>query len=299
MNQRTRTLFQRWTVLSTLLIVTGYHATALAAEVKRETIEAWELYAEATEQRIAKELQSDDGFLVRDFEPGSEGVRANLLAGQIAITKLRSANAAGTSIAVPKGLIHHWLGSVFIPGATVEQILQRISNPGAPDLQRQDVLESRVLARGPNSLKLFLKLQRKQFVTVVYNTEHVVQFASHGAGRASSRSIATKIAELENAQTVNEWEKPEGQDRGFLWRLNSYWRYQQVDGGVIVECESISLSRSIPSVLRVIVRPLINSVAKGAMERTLVLVRDQHTTAPRHRSRNAYDSPTPGRTEGS
>ncbi len=38
-------------------------------------------------------------------------------------------------------------------------------------------------------------------------------------------------------------EKPEGKDRGFLWRLNSYWRYQQVDGGVLVECESLTLSR--------------------------------------------------------
>ena len=127
-----------------------------------------------------------------------------------------------------------------------------------------------------------LKLQRKQFVTVVYNTEHIVQYASHGAGKASSRSVATRIAELEDAQTVNEREMPEGQDHGFLWRLNSYWRYEQVAGGVIVECESISLSRSIPSVLRVMVRPMIDSAAKGAMERTLVMVRDRHTTAPRH-----------------
>ena len=64
-------------------------------------------------------------------------------------------------------------------------------------------------------------------------------------------------------------EHPIGNDRGFLWRLNSYWRYEEVDGGVIVECESVTLSRSIPSLVRWMVTPMVRSAARESMERTL------------------------------
>jgi hypothetical protein len=107
----------------------------------------------------------------------------------------------------------------------------------------------------------------------VYNTEHLVRYQRHGNGQASSSSIATKISELERLHGNAEREKPEGRDRGFLWRMNSYWRYQQVSGGVIVECESMTLSRSIPSLLEYMIRPIINSVARESMHRTLQSMR--------------------------
>ena len=72
-----------------------------------------------------------------------------------------------------------------------------------------------------------------------------------------------------------EREKPEGRDRGFLWRLASYWRYEQVDGGVIAECESVSLSRGIPRVLKLFVGRIIDDVARGSMERTLEGMRER------------------------
>ena len=68
-----------------------------------------------------------------------------------------------------------------------------------------------------------LKLTRKELITVTYNTEHVVELTRHGPARASSRSVATKIAELADAGTSREREKPAGSDLGLLWRLNAYW----------------------------------------------------------------------------
>ena len=106
-------------------------------------------------------------------------------------------------------------------------------------------------------------------VTVHYNTEHAVAYMRHRRGAASSRSVATRIAELDDAGTAREREKPIGRDRGFLWRLNSYWRYQEVDDGVIVECESLSLSRGIPRLLRWMASPLINRAARDILSRTL------------------------------
>jgi hypothetical protein len=75
------------------------------------------------------------------------------------------------------------------------------------------------------------------------------------------------------AGTAEARERPQGDDRGFFWRLNSYWRYEQVDGGVIVELESLTLSRDVPLGLRVVVEPLIDRVARESLGRTLESLR--------------------------
>ena len=120
---------------------------------------------------------------------------------------------------------------------------------------------------------------RSKIVTVTYNTEHLVEYQRHGEGLASSRSIATRIVELDQAGTPAEREKPEGQDHGFLWKLNSYWRYQQVDGGVLVECESLTLSRGVPAILAPFVKPIISGVARESMKRTLTSMRERFATS--------------------
>ncbi len=203
---------------------------------------------------------------------------------------MKSVDRDGRTIRVPAGKIHHWRGSVFIPGITLEDVLSRVRNPTSHDSSQGDVIQSRVLERRAGSTKVYLKLKRSKLVTVVYNTEHVIRYRYYGHTRAFSSSTATKIAELEHPDSPNEREKPEGRDRGFLWRLNSYWRYEQVDEGVIVECESVSLSRSAPAVLKYFIKPLINSVARGSMERTLGSMRDRLSSlAARGESPAAFD----------
>ena len=141
-----------------------------------------------------------------------------------------------------------------------------------------------MLERTPDGLRLYLKLQKSKLVTVVYNTEHLVRYEKHSADQESSSSIATKIAELEHPSKSNEREKPEGKDSGYLWRMNSYWRYQQVDGGVIVECESMTLSRSIPILFEYIVRPMIKGTAQESLHRTLDSMRTRMIRAYRNPS---------------
>jgi len=118
-------------------------------------------------------------------------------------------------------------------------------------------------------------------VTATYNTEHDVSYRSHGAGRASSRSVATRIAEVENVGGPDERECTPGMDRGFLWGLNSYWRYQAVQGGVIVELESLTLSRGVPWGVGAVVRPLVDRVARESVTRTLVSLRARFATSAR------------------
>ncbi len=114
-----------------------------------------------------------------------------------------------------------------------------------------------------------LKLRRTKIITAIFNTEHLVTFRQISPTRAVSNSVATRIAEIADYGTPKEHELPQGEDRGFLWRWNAYWRYEQVPGGVIAECESISLSRELPPVVGLMIRPIVSGAARESMERTL------------------------------
>ncbi|MBN1571552.1 MAG: GtrA family protein [Acidobacteria bacterium] len=248
---------------------------ATAAELQPQTLKAWSNYVGRTEQRIQSELSSQKGFLALDFQDAGESARERhaVLSGEVPVRRMITTTEDSGRIPVPHGMIHHWRGSVFIPEVTLDFVFSRVCNPGPEDTSQEDVMESRILGKYPGELKLFLKLQRSQIVTVIYNTEHVVRYRRHAAGLASSSSVATKIVEMEHDNQNKEREKPPGHDRGFLWRMNSYWRYQQVPGGVIVECESTTLSRSIPALLEYMIRPIINKVARESMARTLQAMR--------------------------
>ena len=148
-----------------------------------------------------------------------------------------------------------------------------------------DVIASRLLARDGATHRVFLKLRRTKVVTVTYNTEHAVEVRQLGASRATARSVSTRIAELADAGTAKEREKPDGQDQGFLWRLNAYWRYEAVNGGVLIECESISLSRDVPAVLKWFVGGMVEGVARESLERTLASLK--RALAHLNRSSNA------------
>ena len=200
-----------------------------------ETVAAWNRYVAETEARLAV--------------TGSPAVRA----GDLIV-------ASGDSIDVPAGTISDWRGRVFIPGVTLERLLDILQHPGTPPPQ-EDVVSSRVLSRGDDSLSVAIGLVRRTIVTVSYETEHDMQFQRRTPTLATARSVATRIEEVG------------GSDHGFLWRLNAYWRYQELDGGVLVELESLTLSRGVPSLVRPIATPLVNRIARESMVRTLDALR--------------------------
>ena len=213
-------------LLATIL-ATGNVAGLGAAELKDKTVAAWERYIEATERRIAEELAGGERFLAQDFDADAARARRAVLAGDVLVDSVETRAADGRKIDVPSGAIHHWRGSILIPGVTLDDFLHGLMYEVAPEELKDDVLESRLLASDGNRREVFLKVRRRSVVTVHYNTEHRVEYRRHGPGRASSRSVATRIAELEDVGSAAEREKPIGRDRGFLWRLNAYWRYQE------------------------------------------------------------------------
>ena len=255
-----------------LMLVAGGSLDAIAAELKDETVAAWNRYIEATERRLAQELAAGDRFLVLDFAEDAAGARRDVLAGEVRVVKMETRGADGQRIRVPKGAIHHWRGSVLIPDVTLDDVLHGLIVAIEPSDLQEDVVESRVIERDGDRLHLFLRLRRQQLVTVDYNTEHRAVYTRHGPDEASSRTTAVRIAELENVGSPDEREKPVGRDRGFLWRLHTYWRYQQVDEGVIAECESVTLSRGIPRLLGWMVRPLADRTVREVLTQVLTSI---------------------------
>jgi hypothetical protein len=247
---------------------------ATAATLQPETVQAWDAYISATERRIEGELASSRRFLVSDFASEGASIRKALANGAIAVDPMPVARASTKEIETPSGLLSHWRGSVFLPGLSLDTLLQRLQHPREQGPHQEDVLALRVLDRAPDRLSLFIRMTRTKIVTVTYDTEHQITYRRHGPHRASSRSVSTRIAELDGEGHP----KPEGHDRGFLWRMNSYWRYEQVPGGVIVELESLTLSRDIPLGLGHVVRPLVNRIARESMSRTLDNLRRSHVS---------------------
>jgi hypothetical protein len=244
----------------TTVFTSNANANVADAGVKAETVAAWSEYVARVEARRDNEVVDANSFRLAD--------RARLGRGEVIVE-----NVPGRTIDIEGGTISHWRGAVFVSGATLEQLLEAARFEGNRVRHPQDVIAARVLSRNGDSLRLFLKLRREAIVTVAYNTEHDVHFERVGPSSAVSRSVSTRIAELRDVGSPAEREKPSHEDRGFMRRVHSYWRYQAVPGGVIVELESLTLSRDLSWAVRTIAGPIINKIARDSVTRTLAVLR--------------------------
>jgi len=254
----------------------GASLEALPARLKPRTLDAFERYVRLTEARNAEELSQGETFLRPDALPQEEraAAYAALRKGEVRIERLKT-HDAGKVIECPSGLIHHWVGAIYIPGATLEETLRvledydRHSQYYAPDVQR-----SKILSHEGEEFHVFLQFRRKKVITVVLNTEHDVRYSRLDPTHAASRSTATRVAEVENAGKSNEREKTPGDDGGYLWRMETWWRLAERDGGTYVQCESVSLTRDIPVGLGWLVGPFVNSIPRESLTFTLTATRN-------------------------
>lgn len=274
-----------WVFKSALLIValagaSPANAAEEGATLQPKTLQSFVTYAFAVEQRAAAEIGSRGPLLAYEQKSAEERTRllAMLRRGEVFVERGEAArDAAGRPLSIDGGSVHHWRGTVFVPNVSLDELLRVLQEPQTDRHKQEDVLSSRVIARDGNRQKVFLRLRRTRFVTVVYDTEYDVDYRRLAPDRAVSTSLSTRIAEIEHAGTPQERALPEGQDHGYMWRLNSYWRYQQVPGGVMVQVESLTLSRDLPAVIGPLITPIVNSTARESMARTLASVRARFT----------------------
>jgi hypothetical protein len=246
-----------------------------AADLKPESIGAFDRYVELTEAQIGSELARREPFLwIESLSTDRKlSLESQLRKGEVVIERLETLDH-GKPIPVPGALIHHWIGTVFIPGATIAQVLA-LEEDYVHHQQyfRPDVMRSKIICHQGNDFLIEMRFYKKKVITTVLDTDHEVHYQIVDPAHAWSRSRATRIQEVEEAGTPNERLLPEGHDSGFLWRMNTYWRFEEKEGGTYVECQSISLTRDIPTGLGWLVGPFVNSIPRESLTFTLTTTR--------------------------
>ena len=251
-----------------LLLAQALVAPVHAAELKARTIAAFERYERLTEARMAAEIRP---FLRVDRLDAAarHAVLEKLRAGEVTIDRLETRDV-GRKIDVPDGMIHHWAGTGFVPGVRLDRAVALLQDYNRhAQFYRPAVARSEILQRDGDRFRVFLRFFLKKVIAVTVNTESVAEFSRPGPDRAASRIRSTRVAEVENAGTPSERELPVGRDGGYLWRLNSYWRFLERDGGTYIDCESITLTRDIPFGFGWLVGPFVTSLPRETLMFTL------------------------------
>jgi hypothetical protein len=249
---------------------------SFGTELKPRTREAFDKYVRLTEERIKGEQGAGKPHLVIDEMSAEQrgAAMARLKNGEVVIDRKRTLEN-GKEIEVPDGIIHHWMGIVFIPGTTLKKTLalQQDYDHHA-QYYAPSVTRSKLVSRKGDDFKISYRVRQKKVITVVMDTDYDVMYESVSPTRERSRSISTRIQEIENAGEKTEHAKPVDDGNGFMWRLNSYWRMEERDGGVYVQCEAVSLSRDIPTGLGWMIKGYVESVPRESLMFTLGKTRE-------------------------
>lgn len=244
------------------------------SSLKPATVRAFESYVSVTDTRLGRSLTQHDFFWIDELPP-QERLEAyeRLKSGKLELRRINGEQGVEKS-AIPGGMIHDWQGIAFIPGVKLDEVLDFLKDYDsqatdyAPDVER-----SKIEAHDGDHFRVFMRFRRKKIITVVLNTEQEITYYRDSPTRAHSRSSATRIAEVENPGTPQEKEKPPGEDSGFMWRLETWWRMEERDGGVYVQNEAVSLTRDIPSALAWMIEPFVTGIPKESLEFTMEATR--------------------------
>jgi hypothetical protein len=246
-----------------------------AADLTPAISAAFDRYARLTEQRIDAEVRNTSAFLWIDSLPKNRtDVPRGLQQGGVIIERLQTRDA-GREISVPDGLIHHWVGTVFVPNVSAKdavalmQDYDRHSTYFAPAIAR-----SKLLSREGSRFRVALRFHVKKIISVTMDTENEAEFFQPAADRAYSRIRSTRVSEIAGAGTPEEKPKPAGEENGFMWNLNTYWRFLERDGGTYIQCESLTLTRDVPFALAWIVRPIVTQMPRESLTFTLAKARE-------------------------
>jgi len=259
------------TALAALVSIGG----APAADLKPATLAAFERYVTLTEARMAGELAGSSPFLWidRQAEPGRTAGLSRLKAGEVVSARLETRDGR-KEIEAPAGLLHHWIGTVLLPGATIDRVMAFVKNyPQYPKIFGPMIQRARVLKQTPDRFDVTMRTWSKKVITVVIDADYSVEYRTLSPTRVATRSVASNVYEVEDAGTPGEQRTPADKGTGYLWRLNTYCWFDQRAEGVYEQCESVSLTRDVPFGFGWIVKPFITGIPRETLEFTLGQVR--------------------------
>jgi hypothetical protein len=228
-----------------------------AAELKPDTLQAWDNYIRGVK---ATEVERDSGsrpFLWVDESPEAE---RHVRSGELVITDLDPRR-------VPQGLIHHWVGDMFVPNVSLDEVMQVLNNyVRYSDMFKPLIRKASIVEQDGNTVTLDVLAVQKAFsVTAAVEANEDIQIARPSADRVCITADSVHIEEIADYGEPSEHVFPDGRRPGYVWRALIVQRLEQRDGGVYVELETISLSRGIPIEVRWLIKPLTNDLPRKMM----------------------------------
>ncbi len=255
------------------LMPATFSALVLAAAPERAfadptpaAVAGFNTYIAQLESRLAHQHGSAGGFLA-PFDA------ARVRGGTVVVERVMPAFGAS----VPGAMLHHWRGTAFVAGARAVDLERLLRDYGRyQKVYAPQVISARVLAQDGNHYQTMLRVSQKHVITIVLDTNYDIHFfpvtvepdANSGA-HGYDISHSTQITEIGDPGTAKEHALDSNHEHGFLWRLNTYWSWEEGDGGLYMQIETVSLTRSIPTGLGWAIGPFINSIPRDSMEFTL------------------------------
>jgi hypothetical protein len=249
----------------------------VAVELQAKTLAAFERYVTATEARIATELDGRKPFLwVNRQTPAAKAdAMARLNRGEVVAARLETWDN-GKKIEADDALIHHWIGSVLLPGVSLAKaraVVERYDQ--YPRVLGPMVQRASVLQRTGSDFVVQMRTSVEKVITVVMDADYSISYRAIGTSQLYTRSVAHKIFEVKSPGEKDENRIEGDKSSGFMWRLNTYCSFEEVPGGTVEQCESISLTRNIPFIARFFVGPFVNSIPRDTLAFTLGRVREE------------------------
>jgi hypothetical protein len=270
-----------WTVTRVLpgvLFAAAAGAVVAAADLQPRAERAWSEYVAHVEQAF---VESQDGLILslRRVDvpppPGLRARRGDAEDAEDAAARLDTRPIAGPAngdgiMTVPGGLVHHWKGRVFIPGATLQDALD-VSRAYAtyPEMYRS-VLSATVLEQDDNVYVVLMRVHEDtNGVSAVLDIRSHIEYHQRDAHHAYSISHSEEIRQVEHAGSRDERRLPAGHDSGYLWRTATFTSFAEQHGGVSVEMETLGLSRGWPKLLGWLIEPIARRLGRKSVEGSL------------------------------
>ncbi len=262
---------RHWRCLLVAALTVSAAFAQFTTRLEPRTTASFERYAQGVEQQLLSRWQGHRSFLAIDDLPSE---REGVLAGNLLVRPAVSDNP----IAVPGGLIHDWIGAVFIPDTPLRRVVAILQDFDHHAQIYPEVFSSRLIRRNGNDLVGYWRLQRKQqLIPVAFDVEEEAHYRQIAPGKWICRAYAKRISEVDYPGTSHEKISPPDEGQGLLWRLYAYWSLEALNHGVLAECRTLSLSRSIPIALGWVVKPFVQSLPRESLESTLTNTRTAAT----------------------
>jgi hypothetical protein len=249
------------TTAFTILLLLLSAAMSNAAQPKQETLQAWEDHIRDVKASMENRAKGNCPFLWIDESPE---MMQRVKSGEVVVTSHDPGK-------VPQGMIHHWVGAMFIPNVTFEQAMKVLSNYDRyNDFYKPLITKSVVVEReGDNAKVSVLAVQKVFSVTAAVETDNQVQVVRLNSEKAYIMSDALRVQEIADYGQPGEHPFPEDRRPGYVWRSFVLQRVEQRDGGVYIEVETIALSRGIPLEFRWLIKPVTDQLPRKLMLETL------------------------------